>query len=250
MSDSLSVPENVVFVSYSHEDRTSAQRLYYDLRSAGIPVWIDFHDLPLGVDFDVYLTNVISKSSLVLLLLSRTAISRSGFQQKELRQAIELIRRNPPLKPSVIPVRLDDCEPQHPELKRLNRVDMFPSWEEGLTRLLRWLRASARDIHDYLIKILPRRSSEGQPFKGPIVYALHALREGCDLSRLREACGLSSSDTDSLNEKFLHDLDTLELRGIVEHEENPDGTVLYRLTGIARNMIPSLSSYVSRKRSV
>ena len=37
----------------------------------------------------------------------------------------------------LIPARLDDCTPTHPDLKKLNWVDLFPDWDEGVRRIER-----------------------------------------------------------------------------------------------------------------
>lgn len=46
----------------------------------------------------------------------------------------------------VIPVRLDECEPPYEKIKNLQWVDLFPSYEAGLSKILKVVLPHKTDI--------------------------------------------------------------------------------------------------------
>jgi uncharacterized protein YjbI with pentapeptide repeats len=81
----------------------------------------------------------IEESQIVLLLLSQTAVAKTGFVQKEIREAIEKAKQYPPDRIVLIPIRLDDCQPSYQELRDLQWVDLFPKRASGLFKLVETL---------------------------------------------------------------------------------------------------------------
>jgi hypothetical protein len=127
---------NIVFISYVHEDREKAERLAQDLRQSGVKVWIDTADLTPGVTWRTAIRTAIKDSRYFIPLLSQCSIAKRGFFQKELREAIEVLGEYPDQWPYIVPARLEPCEPTFPELQKLQRVDLFPSWETGVRRIV------------------------------------------------------------------------------------------------------------------
>jgi hypothetical protein len=128
------------FISYAREDRAVALQLYRDLSKVGAEPWIDVEDLLGGQEWKRAITDAISESSHFLALISAKSVSKHGFVQKELRQALDLLDTFPPGDVFVIPVRLDESQPRHERLTELQWVDMFPEYQDGLRKLLRSLR--------------------------------------------------------------------------------------------------------------
>ena len=126
-----------VFISYAKEDMGFAKKLYTDLRNAGIEPWLDSFELTPGQDWDKAICEAIGQSSYFLAVLSNCSVTKSGYVQKEIRNALEIADRNPEGKIFIIPVRIDDCEPSFEGLKRLHRADLFPAYDQGLKELLR-----------------------------------------------------------------------------------------------------------------
>jgi hypothetical protein len=71
--------------------------------------------------------------------MSTNSSPKRGFVQKEIRKALEVLEEFPDNETYLIPVRLDNCEPPHPRLADLQWTDLFPTWEEGIDKLLRFL---------------------------------------------------------------------------------------------------------------
>ncbi len=128
-----------VFISYAREDIEVAERLYSDLKEAGLEPWMDEEDLLPGQHWEMTVTDAIKDSSYFLALLSESSVSKRGFVQQELKIALKLLDRSNPKDIFIIPLRLDKCRPVDERLQLLHRVDLFRSYEKGLDKILRVL---------------------------------------------------------------------------------------------------------------
>lgn len=128
-----------VFLSYAREDQAQATELYELLVSHGLRVWFDVVDLPPGAKWKSDIFKAIRNSRYFCALLSSNSVSKTGFVQAELREGLELLSQHPDDDVYIIPVRLNDCQPTHEKLYELNWTDLFPSWNNGAQKLLRFL---------------------------------------------------------------------------------------------------------------
>jgi HEAT repeat protein len=124
-----------VFISYAKEDALLARRLYTDLTAAGIECWLDSECLLPGQDWKVGIESAIRQCRYFLALLSHRSVTKRGFIQRELRQAIEVFDEFAPDDTFIIPVRLEECEPRHNRLAQLQWVDLFEDYGKGLLRI-------------------------------------------------------------------------------------------------------------------
>jgi len=106
---------------------------------AGVTFWFDQVDLIPGQRWKSAITAAIRSAKYFLALLSKHSMSKRGFVQKELQEALDVLDQIPHSGVFLIPARLDDCQPAHERLQELHRVDLFPSFEEGLATLRRVL---------------------------------------------------------------------------------------------------------------
>ena len=127
---------NRVFISYAKEDKHSADRLYRELRQAGVKPWIDSVDLIVGQPWENTIRKAIHDSDYFLALVSSRSVKKRGFVQKEIRHALEIAKEYPEDKIYILVLRLDDCEPPFEDLRRLHWMD-FTSYEDALADLLR-----------------------------------------------------------------------------------------------------------------
>jgi hypothetical protein len=123
------------FISYAREDRDSASRFYQRLVELGAEPWIDYAELRPGQDWDVAVRTAMRKASHVLILLSEHSSSKVGYVQREIRFALDLLDEHPADAVFVIPVRLDETEPLHEKLRRLQRVDLFTDYEGAINQI-------------------------------------------------------------------------------------------------------------------
>lgn len=126
-----------VFISYAREDERAAQRLYEALSGySELDVWFDRQSLLPGADWKLEIDEAIRQADCILVLLSHKSVSKTGYVQREIREAVERLALLPPGGRLVIPVRLTDCEVRHRGLRDLSWVDLFPVWSIGLAKLL------------------------------------------------------------------------------------------------------------------
>jgi len=133
------------FISYAREDRDVAIRLRNDLARWGAAPWIDIVDLIAGQDWPLAISRALRDSSHFLVLVSRHSVTKRGYVQKEVREAIALLDLLPPDAIFVVPVRLDDSEPVHGRLRNLHWVDLFVDYDKGLRQIARSLGLSTGD---------------------------------------------------------------------------------------------------------
>ena len=124
-----------VFISYARQDSDAALRLYEDLRTrTHLKLWLDKKDLLPGQNWNLEIRKVIKNSRYFIALFSSTSVQKRGYIQKEFRFALD---KFPEGEIFAIPARLDNCEIPHEKFRNIERVDLFPDWNEGVQRLLR-----------------------------------------------------------------------------------------------------------------
>jgi hypothetical protein len=142
-----------VFISYAKEDEDQANRLYHELLAIpGVTPWLDSKNLLPGARWKLVIMEALKTCDLFVLLLSNHSVSKNGFVQKEIFEALEKLKNFPPDRIFIVPARLDDCHPKHPELQELQWVDLFPDWNVGFVLIM-------KTIHQLM----------GKPFKIPSV---------------------------------------------------------------------------------
>ena len=129
--------EDIIFLSYAREDQDIAEKINKDLSSAGLHVWFDKESLLPGQKWKVEIKRAIRECRYFIALLSSKSLSKRGYVQKEVKEALDLLDEFPESEIFLIPVRIDECNPSRETLNELHRVDLFPSYEEGLKKILR-----------------------------------------------------------------------------------------------------------------
>lgn len=132
-----------IFISYAREDQQVAKRLHADLRNSGVEPWLDVEDLLPGMRWQTALRSAIEESSYFIALMSTKSINKKGYVQKELCQAIEILLEFPHGRVFVIPARIEECTPNHPTLNEIQWVDLFPSYEAGVRKIIETLNVNS-----------------------------------------------------------------------------------------------------------
>jgi TIR domain len=127
-----------VFISYARENRETALDIHKTLETHGFETWIDSINLLPGQDWANEIARAIRASGLFLACLSRTAVTKQGFVQSELKRALKVVDSLPSREVFIIPVRLDECEIPS-ELEQYHWLDYFE--KDGEERLLRAISA-------------------------------------------------------------------------------------------------------------
>lgn len=123
------------FVSYAHEDKDIACRLYRDLYSLNLSPWIDSEHLLPGQDWRLAIESSIRDASFFIAVLSSNSVNKKGYVQKELKIALDVLDQYPTNSIYIIPARVNECELNDPKLKSLHYVDLFPDWRYGLDKI-------------------------------------------------------------------------------------------------------------------
>ena len=122
-----------VFISYAHEDQSVVRSLCESLSAVGCEPWVDFKSLLPGQNWKREISSAIKHCDFFVLCLSKHSATKTGFVQKEIREALEMLELVPEGKIFLIPMRLDDCN--IPEsLADRHCVSLFA--EDGMIKLL------------------------------------------------------------------------------------------------------------------
>ena len=128
-------PDHTVFISYAREDTRFAEKLYNDLKNAGVRPWRDKDSLKAGENWKVVISKAIKNSRYFIPMFSLNSIDKIGYVQAEFKYAIEALERYPESKIYIIPVRLDNCEIPYERLQSITYADLFPDWDKGLKQI-------------------------------------------------------------------------------------------------------------------
>jgi hypothetical protein len=100
----------LVFLSHAKEDKAKVKKLCMQLREDGFDPWLDEERLLPGHDWGLEIEKAQRISDVILLCFSNRSISKSGYVQREFKQAMEIGKEKPEGVIFVIPVRLDKCD--------------------------------------------------------------------------------------------------------------------------------------------
>jgi hypothetical protein len=134
-----------VFLSYAQEDADRVRKLCTELKRPGIEPWMD-DELKLAGIWNDEITERLNSCALFVPILSRAtqAGAADRFFRREWQLALDSQRR-------FLPVRLEECalpaslaQTLVAEFDRRQHEDMFPSYENSLIRILRFLHKEKR----------------------------------------------------------------------------------------------------------
>jgi hypothetical protein len=131
-----------VFLCHSSGDKDRARQVYRALQKQGAEVWFDEASLIPGEEWHAEIEKAVRGSHLVVVCLSRAAVDKVGFVQREIRLALDAAEEQPESTIFIVPLKLEDCVVP----KRLAR------WQ--------WLSMEARNWEDQLARTLAKRAAD------------------------------------------------------------------------------------------
>lgn len=141
-----------LFLNYATEDAVAVEQLYERLNYAPYEPWLDRRNIIAGEDWRRSIERALRAADFVLLCLSKRAVAKRGFVQREIRDALELWKEKLSDDIYVIPIRLDDC--QVPDtIRQFQWVDLFRP--EGFGGLLRSIRTGMERRQDTFVQPSP-----------------------------------------------------------------------------------------------
>ena len=130
----------LIFIAYVREDLDRAQRLYADLQRHGMNPWLDKNKLLPGQNWPRAIERAIGTADFFVPCFSKNAVSKRGVFQAELRYALECANRIPLDEIFLIPVRMDGCAIPEQIRARIQCIDLFLDWEQGVGSVLKTIQ--------------------------------------------------------------------------------------------------------------
>lgn len=97
-----------VFFSYANKDQERVKPFYGELDRQGFSVWMDCFRLKAGQNWDFEIKRAQEKSEFVVTFLSRNSVTRRGYVQREMKEAVDKLKEKLIDDIYLIPVLLDD----------------------------------------------------------------------------------------------------------------------------------------------
>lgn len=132
-----------VFISYASSDREVAHKLYNWLSGKGFDPWLDTENLLPGVEWELEIARAIESAEAIIVCLSTLSITKDGYVQKEIKDALNAASRKPEGTIFLIPARIEECEVPY-SLKRYQWVDLYSA--HGFCKLEKALEARRQDV--------------------------------------------------------------------------------------------------------
>lgn len=121
-----------VFIAYVEEDLTAAKKLYAEFEQRGFRPWLDRKKLLPGQNWPRAIENAIQASNFFVACFSQRSASKRGAFHSELRFALNCAAQVPLDEIFFIPVRLDLCIVPRDISRKIQYVDLFPNWRDGV----------------------------------------------------------------------------------------------------------------------
>jgi hypothetical protein len=133
-----------IFLCHSSGDKATVRELYNRLRGEkAIDPWLDAENILPGADWDLEIREAVRSAHVVLVCLSKGSVSKEGYIQKEISQALDVALEKPEGTIFIIPLRLEECDVPS-RLKKWQWLDFFEEGSYG--RLISALKKRASDL--------------------------------------------------------------------------------------------------------
>ena len=133
-----------VFISYVRENIEIVKRLYQELKSHGIQVWLDRNDIDPGSYWEQAIRRAIQQGAFFIACFSEEYHNRGQtYMNQELTFAIDELHQRSPDQIWFIPVKLNECEIPDRDigggktLQALQYVNLYENWDDSIQRILK-----------------------------------------------------------------------------------------------------------------
>lgn len=159
-----------IFLSHATEDKPVVREIYNRLRIDGFEPWLDIKDLLPGQEWQLEIPKAVKGSDLVLVCLSKNAVTKTGYIHKEIKFALDAADERPEGTIFLIPLCLEVCEVP-PRLRKWHKVNYYDA--DGYEQLFAALQVRLNDIND-----LKETGSSKKSREGEVVINLHVSKAG------------------------------------------------------------------------
>lgn len=128
-----------VFLNHTAEDRALVTPYFHKLQALGFEPWIDKRILP-GQDWDEVIQRAFNAADVYLIFMTPRSVSKRGYVQREINDALDKQRYNLPGDIGLIPLMLEDCDVP----VKISRSHQYIRLPEGWHEVVESLELAAR----------------------------------------------------------------------------------------------------------
>jgi hypothetical protein len=121
-----------VFIAYVEEDLKAVKKLYTAFEQRGFRPWLDRKKLLPGQNWPRAIESAIQASNFFVACFSQRSTCKRGSFHSELRFALSCAAQVPLDEIFFIPVRLEECVVPRNISRKIQYVDLFPDWQNGV----------------------------------------------------------------------------------------------------------------------
>jgi len=112
-----------VFLSYAHEDEALVRKVQLRLQRNGFEVWMDKTDIQPGERWEGVIRQAVHDADCFVLCVTRCSVSKDGFFERELKEALEIWKSNLDTDYRIVPALLENVQLPK-ELNQFQGVDL------------------------------------------------------------------------------------------------------------------------------
>lgn len=131
-----------VFLCHSKGDKKFVRSLYERLVSIGCDPWLDEIKLLPGQEWGNEIPRAVRESHVIVICLSKGAITKRGYIQNEIRLALDVADEVPEGDVFIIPLKIEPCDPP-PSLCKYQWTEIY---SDGYNKLISSLAIQARKL--------------------------------------------------------------------------------------------------------
>jgi formylglycine-generating enzyme required for sulfatase activity len=132
-----------IFLCYAPEDEVPVGEIYSRLHQEGFQPWMGKRNLSPGQNRREGIRDALQISDFMLIFFSSDSVARKGYLQEDFQYALTCLETIPESKISIIPVKIDPCDPplsvQHLSLQHRTWACLFEAG--GFEKLVAAIRA-------------------------------------------------------------------------------------------------------------
>jgi hypothetical protein len=136
-------PKFKVFISYASENYSKVNLLYRRLvKATRFDYWLDKKKLLPGYNWNKKIEEAIMETDAMIICFSKKANKKNGYLKREITLGLNLADSRPGSKPSIVPVKLEQCDISNSRINKYNYSELFK--KGGFSNLVKFLMEAAQ----------------------------------------------------------------------------------------------------------
>jgi hypothetical protein len=138
-----------VFLCHSSKDKAAVRQLYQKLSRDGYEIWFDEEKLLPGQDWNREIIHAVRNADTVIICLSQSSVTKSGYYQKEIRMTLDAADEKPDGAIFLIPAKLEECNVPD-RISRFQWVDLYKP--DGYAKLIKslWFAETKKEVSNHI----------------------------------------------------------------------------------------------------